>query len=227
MRGNDVLQEKLPSKKNNVYKKERVSGGKTHFVVEKEFSESGRFFTELKISELLKDSDINTPRLLGAEQSTENRPGRLIYEFIDGDVALNALSEEVISLIAGWMKRFYEIALENTNEQWILGDIHLRNFIYDPKEQAVFGFDFEEARKGVIEEDVARLFLFITTYEPEYCEKHMKLAEHFLKAALFEFDIDKGSLIGFVQEEAERMAERRGKEVKTGRVLPIVEKAYS
>ena len=222
-----MLKEKLPSKKNNVYKIARVSGGKTHFVVEKEFSESGRYYTELKIKEALKGCDINTPQLLEDEQPSESKPGRLIYEFTPGSVALDALSEEVILLITRWMKRFYEIMLENTGEQWILGDIHLRNFIYDPKKQEVFGFDFEEARKGAVEEDVARLFLFITTYEPEYSEKHMNLAEYLLKAACGEFKLDQNRLIRFVYDEAKSMAGRRGKEVKTERILPIVKRAFA
>ena len=222
-----MYREKLPSKKNLVYKVERDFFEKKGFVVVKEFSDSGRFFTELKIKQLLDGSDINTPRLLGAELPVENNPGKLTYEFIPGDVALDALSFEVVSLITGWMKRFYEITSEKLGEQWILGDIHLRNFIYDQKKHAVIGFDFEEARKGFIEEDAARLFLFITTYEPEYCERHMELAEYFLKAALVEFRLDKGRLIGSVRDEARQMADRRGKEVRTGLILPVVERAFT
>ena len=221
-----MFEQKLPSKKNQVYKREYLSNGEKRFAVEKEFSDDGRFFTELKVGRLLEKSGLHMPALLDVQDPAENRPGKLVYEYIEGSVALDALSFEVISLIIRWLKRFYELTLEKTGEQMVLGDIHLRNFIYSTADREIYGFDFEEARAGAIEEDAARLFLFITTYEPEYSERNLELAGRFLNEAITQFNLDRSRFFENIFAEAVDMAKRRGKEVKTELILPVAERAF-
>lgn len=227
-----MLQEKLESKKNEVYKRERYIDGEKLYVVEKAFREAKNFYMEYVLHDILSKSGLSVPRLLDFEPPTETFNGKLVYEFLDGDIALLALSdkrtaEEVIVEIIIWMERFYEVTAENSGgEQWVLGDIHLRNFIYDNEKSVLYGFDFEDVQIGGKERDVARLFLFIATYEPEYSTPHMELAEYFLRGALTEFKLIKQNLLDEIYDEAGRMAERRGREVKIELLIPIVERNF-
>ena len=227
-----MFQEKLESKKNEVYKRERYVDGEKLFVVEKEFLEEKHFYIEYILHDILSKNGLSVPRLLDFESPAGDFKGKLVYEFLEGDLALDALAdkhtaEEMLVEVIIWMERFYEITAENSSgEQWVLGDIHLRNFIYDKEKGILYGFDFEEAEKGVIERDIARLFLFIATYEPEYSELHLELAEYFLKGALTEFKLSKQELLDEVYGEAKRMAERRKREVRTEMLTAIVERNF-
>ena len=222
-----MFEEKLSSKKNEVYKRERKLNGKTLYVVEKEISENKRFHTELTLAKLLAGSGVNTPRLLDFSYPSENKNGKLIYEYIDGSIALESLSDkdyakEVLRQIVKWMEHFYEITSQQLGELWILGDVHLRNFIYSREQKKLYGFDFEEAEKGLAEQDIARLFLFIATYEPQYSELHMELAEFFLNEALNMFDIEKARLIEEIHLEAKHMTVRRNREINTELLIAVV-----
>ena len=227
-----MFREKLESKKNEVYKRERFTDGEKLYVVEKEFRDEKNFYIEYILHDILSKNGLSVPRLLDFEPPAGAFKGKLVYEFLEGDVALEALGErdtaqDVIVEIIIWMERFYEITAENSGgERWVLGDIHLRNFIYDKDRGILYGFDFEEAEKGAIERDVARLFLFIATYEPEYSKLHMELAEYFLKGAFAEFELSKQKLLDEINTEAERMEERRKRKVRTETLTAIVERNF-
>jgi len=220
---------KLKSKKNEVYKKQRVINGETCYVVEKAFSDVKRFYMEYMLHDMLSKSDLTIPRLLDFENPCENTNGKLIYEYIDGDVALDTfadtnLAKEVLDQMIAWMGRFYEITRQHSGEQWILGDAHLRNFIYDRAKEKLYGFDLEEAQKGAIEQDAAKLFLYIATYEPEYSANHLELAEYFLKKALSRLNLSGHQLLKEISNEVTQMETRRSCEIKTEFLTPILER---
>ena len=225
-----MSEEKLYSKKNEVYKREREIDGKKRFVVEKKFSETKRFYMEYIMHDILAKGGLSVPRLLDFEPPAGDFCGKLVYEFLGGDIVLDVLSEKkiargVIWQIIVWLGRFYEITSEQSDgERWILGDTHLRNFIYDREKRTVYGFDFEETEKGRIEQDIAKLFLYIASYEPAYSEWHMELAEYFLRESLAAFEIDKKAFPDEINNEAKRMGERRQTEIKTELVSPILER---
>ena len=227
-----MFEEKLRSKKNEVYKRERKLGGKTRFVVDKEFTDTKRFYIEHTIYRILANGGPPVPRLLDFQAPEGDFRGRLIYEFIEGDVALDMLAEdgaaeEAIRQIVNWMERFYKTTTEASGGgHWILGDIHLRNFIYVRNKGMVYGFDFEDAEKGIVERDVAKMLLYIATYEPAYSKRHMEIAEFFLRESLSTFEITKEWLIGEVFDESKRMAERRNHEVDAGIFVSMIERTF-
>jgi hypothetical protein len=224
-----MFEEKLKSKKNEVYKRQQTIDGKECYIVAKEFSEEKCFYMEYILHDILSKSDIKIARLLEFEAPAEGKRGKLIYEWLDGEVALDVIDDgvlaaEVIDQIIEWMKRFYEITGRQSGESWILGDVHMRNFIYNEEKNALYGFDFEEAEKGEIEKDVAKLFLYIATYEPEYSEARLTLAEYFLSGALMEFDIERQRLLDEINSEAGRMGERRNCEINAELLIRIAER---
>lgn len=227
-----MSEEKLKSKKNEVYRRERTVNGKTYDVVEKEFTDAKRFHMEHTIHGLLSKGGVPVARLLGVEAPSGEFRGKLIYEFIDGDIVLELLSDghvvkEALLRTVDWMKRFYMATpCEPGGGQWLLGDIHLRNFIYRREGREVYGIDFEDAEIGIIERDVGKLFLYIATYEPEYSKPHLEAAEFFLNRAIAEFQLDKARLLNAAADESHLMAERRGAEIKTDLLIPMMERNF-
>lgn len=208
--------EKLISKKNNVYKKECLINGKKLWVVEKEFTDTRRFFLETKIIKELSRGDLAVPKTLFNRSPGKNGQGAIIYEFIDGITALDFISRgglrqgrSMLNEITRWLADYYALVKRAFNEQWILGDAHLRNFIYNENSGKLYGLDFENACPGRIEQDIARLFLFIITYEPAYSSKHLDLAAYLAGSAVTTFNLDKTVLLREMSAEAQDMSRRR------------------
>ena len=227
-----MFEEKLKSKKNEVYKRERELDGKTRYVVDKEFTETKRFYIEYMIHDILAKEGLSVPRLLDFEAPSGDFKGKLIYEFIDGDVVLDLLqvesvAEEAVRQIVCWMARYYSVTAERSEgEHWVLGDAHLRNFIYVRENGVLYGFDFEEAEKGSAEQDVAKMFMYIATYEPAYSMRHMEIAELFLRESLSAFEIEKGRLVDEVYSESKRMEARRSQEVDSELLVSVIESVF-
>ncbi|MCL2678358.1 MAG: aminoglycoside phosphotransferase family protein [Clostridiales bacterium] len=227
----EAQKEKLISKKNRVYKKEKPGQEGKTYSVEKEFTDALRFDTELRVTRALAGSGLSVPRLLRAEAPQGKSLGKLVYEFIPGPTALEFLEKEelgegqalLLELIV-WLEKFHEAAREKFGEPWILGDIHLRNFIYNPTNGRLYGLDFENACPGGIAQDIARLFLFIATYDPAYTEKKLALAAFFAEKAAVAFSLPREALLQEVRKEAAEMARRRGRAVETGLLTEIIER---
>ena len=217
-------EEKFISKKNHVYRIEKL--------VEKEFTDVLRFGTELRVTRALAESGLPVPKLLRAEMPKGKSLGRLIYEYIPGPTALDFLEKEeleegqaLLREIVAWMEKFYAAAREKLGGPWILGDAHLRNFIYNPADSRLYGLDFEEICPGIPEQDAARLFLFIATYDPAYTEKKLALAAFFAQAAVAAFSLPREALLKEVRKEAEEMSRRRTRAVETGILLEVIERS--
>ena len=206
---NDISErEMLPSKKNHIYREQM---GQQEVVV-KQFTDPGRFRMEKEIGELLQDTDLCIPRRLAVNEQKQE----IIYEYI-ASVTLVDLIEttelewalEKIAQICAWMMKFYTILQEKTGRQYILGDVHLRNFICDDRGGLVYGVDFEECRPGRIETDVARLYTFILHYEPAFTARKIKLSEYVQKTFLAALDLNEKFYLQEVARETEELLQRR------------------
>ena len=163
--------ERLPSKKNEV-----VRYGD---IVSKTFSDHSRFQMEKEIGDLLEKSSLLTPTRLSVDE-----PGLTIkYEYVKGTPAVDLIEDielsqarKVFSKICAWLVGFYNLTLREKGCQCILGDIHLRNFLYEEASGQIYGFDFEECRCGRIESDAARLYVFILHYDPALTQRKKTLA---------------------------------------------------
>ncbi len=200
----------LPSKKNHIYREQK---GQQEVVV-KQFTDPGRFGMEKKIGELLQGTDLCIPRRLAVNEQAQE----IIYEYI-ASVPLVDLIEttdleqarEKIAQICTWMMKFYTIIREKTGRQYILGDVHLRNFICDIRTCLVYGVDFEECRPGRIETDVARLYTFILHYEPAFTARKIELAEDVQRTFFAALDLDEKFYLHEVARETEALLQRRQK----------------
>ena len=212
-----LCEERLISKKNKVYKREYLIDGEKRRVIEKEFNYPNRYRVEKKVIEILEHSVLAVPRLLPDKTPGQEKLSVLAYEYIEGITALDFIEQNgtlqckyLLNEIIHWLADYYLILEAVFKEQWILGDAHLRNFIYHQSSDTLYGFDFENACPGRIEQDIARLFLFIITYDPAYSPKHSALAEYLIGNASQAFSLDKAVLTQEINKEARDMARRRG-----------------
>ncbi len=202
------MREMLPSKKNHIY---RGQTGQQEVVV-KHFTDPGRFQMEKEIGTLLQETDLSTPRRLSVKEQEQE----IIYAYVPAVPLVDIIETEdlhklyaVFTRMCAWMMKFYTIIREKTGRQYILGDVHLRNFIYDDRDDQIYGVDFEECRPGRIETDVARLYTFILHYEPAFTARKIKLSEYVQKTFLAALDLDEKFYLQEVARETEELLQRR------------------
>lgn len=196
--------ELLPGKKNRV-----VRYGD---VVSKTFSDRSRFQMEKEIGDLLENSCILTPARLSVDE-----PGLVIkYENIKGTPAVDLIEDVelsqariIFSKICAWLAEFYTLILREKGRQWILGDIHLRNFLYEEASGQIYGLDFEECRCGRIESDAARLYVFILHYDPAFTLRKKTLAALVRENLTVSLGLDETFFQAEVERETRELLIRR------------------
>lgn len=147
------------------------------------------------------------------------------YEYIEGETALEKMEkmellpfgskewsiekERLINGLSSWMIHFYQVLWEKAHKKWILGDIHLRNFIFSWNENQVYGIDFEECREGSWETDVARLSVFIINYDPSHTKSKLEIAKCLQDNMVEKLKLDKEFLLQEVERESRELRRRR------------------
>lgn len=196
---NEPKREQLPSKKNHVFREM----GEHRDAVFKIFTDPSRFQTEKKMGDLLENSGLLIPERLSVNEETL----QIVYHFIDGLPVVDLIetielsqAEDMIKRICRWLVDFYSITRGKTGSQYILGDIHLRNFIYEESSHKVYGLDFEECRPGRIETDAARLCVFILYYDPAFTQRKKTLTACFRETLFAALALDES----FFQQEIKR-----------------------
>ena len=210
--------ERQNSKKNNVVKYALEENGMTFHVVDKIFSDNERFQNELNIMGILSTKEINIPKMLDVEKQIK----RIRYLYIDSMTMLEYLenndSEEFMAKIfelSKWLSKFYKILSESVGKSIIMGDIHLRNFLISYNDGEIFGLDFEECRDGKPESDVARLSVFILTYDPAYTDIRKNIVIHFIKSMQMHMKLDMHLLEMEMKRELIELGERRKCDTKS------------
>lgn len=210
---NKLKNQQLPSKKNHVFREI----GKHSDAVLKTFTDQSRFHTEKKMGDLLENSGLLIPERLAVNEEDL----QIVYHYIDGVPVVDLIetielsqAEEIIKKICKWLVDFYSINRGKTGSQYILGDIHLRNFVYEEKSGLVYGLDFEECRPGRIETDAARLCVFILHYDPAFTQRKKALTACFHDTLFAALALDES----FFQQEIKResadlLARRRTRRV--------------
>jgi len=204
-----TARQQLPSKKNFVYWEQ----SRQQDVVIKVFTDKSRFQMEKDMGDLLDNSGLLTPVRLSVNE--ENLV--IVYAYINGSPVVDLIesteltyAEEIVGKICAWLVKFYSIILDRNGCQYILGDIHLRNFLYEEASNQIYGFDFEECRPGRIETDAARLYVFILNYDPAFTPRKKALAACFWKTIAASLGLDKTFFQQEVKREtAELLARRR------------------
>ena len=168
---------KFKSKENSVYLvHNNQENGKKVFILKQYSRPFKKMAREKYLLQRLKREGVNVPDLLKVEEES------ILLEYINGPLLIDILSEQeklagsesscltltvfsIINSLSAWLKDFYTATQRIAGKQLILGDISFRNFIFTDK---LYGIDFEECRKGVIEEDVGRICTFALTCEPAF-----------------------------------------------------------
>ncbi|MEG1930767.1 MAG: phosphotransferase [Anaerovorax sp.] len=233
------MTKQLKSKKNQVLLTDIGLGNHHHaqYVV-KNFATVEAFEREVSIYKELQGSALLIPHIVAKEGDAQ-----LVLTYIEGQTALEKLealdtmdpksglwqreSAFFIENLCGWIAQFYKIMYDRKKVQWILGDIHLRNFIFEKDGGTVYGIDFEECTMGQWESDMARLSVFILTYDPAYTENKVKLCRLFMKkmGALLDpvSPLDQKFLKEELYRELEDLGKRRGVEVEKNVLKEMVE----
>lgn len=205
---NPETRKPLSSKKNHIY---REQTGQQETVV-KIFTDPDRFRMEKEIGTLLQGTDLLTPPRLSVDEQNQE----IVYAYIPAVPLVDIIervepeqAQDMIAQVCAWMMKYYQIIREKIGQQYILGDVHLRNFIYDESTGKVYGVDFEECRPGRIETDVARLFTFILHYEPAFTARKIALAEYLQKIFFASADLDRNFYLQEVTRETEELLQRR------------------
>ncbi len=196
--------ERLPSKKNEV-----VRHGD---VVIKTFSDLNRFQMEKEIGDLLENSGLLIPVRLSVDE-----PGlRIKYKYIKGTPVVDLIEDiglsharKIFSKICVWLVGFYNLTRKEKGCQCILGDIHLRNFLYEEASGQIYGLDFEECRCGRIESDAARLYVFILHYDPAFTQRKKTLAAIVRDNLTVALGLDGSFFQAEVERETRELLDRR------------------
>jgi Ser/Thr protein kinase RdoA (MazF antagonist) len=199
---------RFPSKKNEVY---RITDGE-HEKVIKIFSSFDSFLNEKRMGDILKGTKIITPKRMSVNEESLT----LTYEYIEALPVVDYIESEniketiaIIDKVCKWLVNFYHTCYEKTGKQYILGDAHLRNFIYDETEKEVYGVDFEECRPGMMETDIARLYVFILHYDPAFTMRKRKIARYFKNTLSLQLALDDRLLKDEIKRETGELIERR------------------
>lgn len=196
------------SKKNFVYWDRQIQQN----TVTKIFTDRKRFNTEKEISGILQETELSVPKRLSV--NTESLS--IVYEYVEGIPVVDLIEsadltkmQDIIREICSWLTGFYSLMLIKNESQYILGDIHLRNFLYAEDEDKIYGIDFEECRPGSIETDIARLYTFILHYDPEFTPRKKALAACLWETMSASMTLDFAFFREEVNRETEELLARR------------------
>ncbi|HLV09290.1 MAG TPA: phosphotransferase [Halanaerobiales bacterium] len=171
---------------------------------------------ELDFLKRLRKKDLKVPRLIYRGNK------HLILEYIPGPTLLDCVCrleekqagyQELKRLFRGllyWLRDFYQLEAGT-----ILGDINFRNFIIT-EEKIVYGLDFEDCRKGPVEEDIGRFIAFGLSYRPEFSDWKLKTYSYLLRYFIQQLDLSPASVEHFYCEELYAIEERRGIDISKG-----------
>lgn len=208
---------RLPGKRNEVWLGEACfEDGSERRAVLKQFADFRALDTEVYIHGLLVNSGVPVATLLAREGNC------LFYGYLEGKNLVGYLELEEAGkipegenagffLMCDWLCAFYKSLRERTGESLILGDIHLRNFIYGDR---LYGVDFEACTAGDYEEDIGKLCAFILTYSPAHTEFKFELARQIEERMVLKLSLDAGMVRHSLKKELAALEIRRGNSKK-------------
>jgi len=170
--------EKFYSKKNDVYKIKNIyKNNKEEICVIKNFNNIDNMNREIDMLKNLKNKGLAVPEIYYVGKK------EVVMEYIEGKTLLDVICEneinkvfdyDIVRKLLIWLKNFYSITRNSMNKKIIMSDVNLRNFIVD---KHIYGIDFENCKKGNIEEDIGKLCAYILTYDPSFTEWKVKLVD--------------------------------------------------
>lgn len=211
------LQKRFFSKKNEVYLVKFIdaAGEEREWVVKKFSTPKGGLTRESDLLTRLKLMGLPAPELIYAGNNF------LILNYIQGMTLLDWLEQkekealgEIIQIeafkilkeMALWLKSFYTICSEQQKTKLTLGDVNLRNFIVGNK---FYGLDFENCKKGLVEEDIGKICAFALTYTPSFTAWKYNLVDLIKKIMSEALTITTDSINVVMLKELDQIMQRR------------------
>lgn len=203
------LRKKFTSKKNKVYLIRTVTTeSESKDYVRKEMG--SKLTKEAAFLLKLRERGVCVPELY------QSGPDYLILEYLPGPTLLEiycrleseqADLSEVNPLFQGlsnWLLDFYR----SYDYKFILGDINFRNFIVLEKNK-IFGLDFEDCRKGAVEEDIGKLCAFGLTYRPVFTNWKLRVITLLFQDLTEKLSLDRELTRLKLKEELAEIGKRR------------------
>lgn len=218
--GECVIEKIFYSKKNNVY---LVRTPSSRHVV-KEYNVHDRETREEQMFKTLEEKNVSIPELI---YSCDNY---IIMEYIDGSTLLDEFCkaekshsniDELAHGFAGWLRSFYNGTKDAYGCQAIVGDVNFRNFIIKDR---FYGIDFEDCRRGNIEEDAGRVCAFFICYEPAFTEWKKQMAGNLFKVLVRDLKLDPDYVKSEFKKELSMIEKRRKLYIPEGIASHMLEK---
>lgn len=195
---------KFKSRQNNVFLVSAdTDEGKKNLVYK--HHNSGNALKEIGILIELYNKGVKVPRIIKSSKNI------IIMEYLRGETLIdrmgylekqNLSGEDEMSQIITFFYNFRKALADQIH--W---DINFSNFIF--YEDALWGIDFEDVRKGEKETDMGRFFAFLITYSPSFTQWKLNFLANFYLKVDERFDIDKQKVKQAMMDEFSRMQERR------------------
>lgn len=146
--------------------------------VVKTFIEEEAFQRELQIYRLLRDKDLPCARVIEAGDRIlmlSELPGKNLVDCLAQQEETGIPVWEIWEKLAAWLAAFYR------HTGFVMTDVNLRNFLYDEKENMLYGLDFEECSTGNVITSAAGVAAFVRTYKPENTLLKGKISQYILE----------------------------------------------
>ncbi len=131
-----------------------------------------------------------------------------IREFVDGVpisdlIDMDSHNIRWITPLAIWLYSFHRYV------NLKLGDVNLRNFIFQEENRAIYAIDFEDVSQGNPLEDIGDLVVHILTHRPEFTDNKFRMATTLIKSYSDIAKISRKSIINELYDAFLRAAVRR------------------
>lgn len=164
--------EKLPSRRNEVYKITGTQPTKSapNILIAKLYHQPG-IAHETSVLKTAQEHKIPVPHIIGSTSDV------LILEYITGPNLCDIITENPDphygQLLASWLAKYHAAFQRNDIQTLIKGDSRIRNFLYHGDH--LVGVDFEESHIGPYFEDLAVTCASILDTDPLFTKEKLQL----------------------------------------------------
>ena len=177
-------------------------------VVVKNYQSSDAFCREQNIYKCLQNSELPHAKVISAADDRlvmTHLPGENLVDVLDRQERTGIIHWEVWKKLISWLTGFYETT------GCIMTDVNLRNFLYAPETDILYGLDFEESEEGSMTRTAALLAAYICNYAPENTPIKRKIAEYVLQEFSHCLGVPMQELLAETEKQEVFLLERRKK----------------
>lgn len=197
------------SKRNQVFLIELNKDEDFHqLAVKKVFSDRRDLDTEVMRYEYLKSADIRIPNIIDRNENI------LLLEYIEGKTTEELLTEQDIQSVFYqdvWDALIEWLVVFVKKTGFLMKDTNLRNFIYNPCTNEIYGIDFEGKIINNHFSGVSTMLAFVKLYEPENTPMKIKTYNYLKDRLCVRLSLDEKHLEIKIHEKMYEIQERRRK----------------